>query len=254
LSKLTGKTLQKQLTAPWIAAIFAGSAAIFNRLRHFISLNLQAACPWAAFFLRGVYTSNKHFKIESATKAEENNLGHIEAPGSARKDKGAIHNTHHGVLSRHPLQALVKLDENPKRLRQIESNFHAELQPSGPVGNMLFDKMFSSYLRSILAAKLEARALASIDRQTPKAGRRQAHISAEEQPALVIEDMAEQDLQTVPDDLYSQLALVQKYDGHYSCEMFRSLGLLLALKNTGEAGLAKCIGKSCGANKDLLEG
>jgi hypothetical protein len=202
--------------------------------------------------------SNKHFEIESATKAveaEENNLGRTEAPGGARKDKGAIHNTHHGVLSRHPLQALVKLGENPKRLRQIESKFHAELQPSGAVGNMLFDKMFSSYLRSILAAKLEARALASIDRQTPKAGRQQTHISAaEEQPALVIEDMAEQDLQTVPDDLYSQLALVQKYDGHYSREMFRSLGLLLALKNAGEAGLAKCIGKSWGANKDLLEG
>jgi hypothetical protein len=184
----------------------------------------------------------------------ENNLGDARTQGRARADKNHLHSTHHGVLCREPLETLVRLGENKRHLRQIEKNFRAELKPSGTIANAIFDRMFCCYLRCLLAAKLEARALAAVDSPQASGRRRVARISSEELPTLIFSDETQHHLQNLSSGLCGQIALVQKYDSHFSREFFRSLGLLLVLKNSGEVGLAKCIGKALGAHKDSLEG
>jgi hypothetical protein len=184
----------------------------------------------------------------------ENNQSDAQTQGRARKDKNHVHSSRHGILCRDPLEILVSLGENKRRLRKIEKNFLAELKPSGTIANVIFDRMFSCYLRCLLAAKLEARALNPVDSPGPHGGRRVARISAEELPTLIFSDETQHHLQNLSSDLWSQIALVQKYDSHFSREFFRSLGLLLVLKTSGEAGLAKCIGKALGAPKDFPEG
>jgi len=184
----------------------------------------------------------------------ENNQGDAQTKDRARTDKNRLHSTRHGILGRDPLETLVRLGENKRHLRRTEKNFRAELRPSGTIANLIFDRMFSCYLRCLLAGKLEARALTPVDSSGRHGGRRVAGISAEELPTLIFCDETQQDLQNLSSDLWSQIALVQKYDSHFSREFFRALGLLLVLKTSGEAGLAKCIGKALGAHKDSVEG
>jgi hypothetical protein len=198
------------------------------------------------------HTNNK--AETGLTNWRENNPGGAEGSRRVRKDKNRVHTTRHGVLSRYPLETLVSLGENKRRLLKIEKNFLAELRPAGAIANAIFDKMFSCYLRCLLAAKLEARALIPVDSPGPHGGRRVARISAEELPTLIFSDETQHHLYNLSSDLWSQIALVQKYDSHFSREFFRSLGLLLVLKTGGEASLAKCIGKALGAPKDLSEG
>lgn len=201
--------------------------------------------------------SDKYFAIEAVPEdAGGRNIGARgkDVPSSVRKDAGRLHCTRHGILSKNSFQALVNLGENPRTLRQIERGFREEVRPRGPVANMLFDRMFCAYLSSVLAKKLEARALSSIDQPVSQGVVPSARISIEEQPTVIFGGVTNGDLQTVPVDLCSQLALVQKYDGHYSREMIRYLGLLIALKNGGELGLAKFIGKWSGPNKTFSEG
>lgn len=100
--------------------------------------------------------------------AERNGVGHtgredVPQIASTRKDKGRLHTTNHGVLSREPLEALVRLGENPKTLRKLKHDLGAQLKPNGAVGEMLFDRLWSSYLRCFLVAKAEATAFAPID-------------------------------------------------------------------------------------------
>jgi hypothetical protein len=56
-----------------------------------------------------------------------------------RKDKGKLHARHHGLLSRNPLEALIRLGENPRELIKIEKMLRAELKPTRIVGKILFD-------------------------------------------------------------------------------------------------------------------
>lgn len=198
---------------------------------------------------------DKHFETEPDAKslATEGRDAGGEGTPSARKDLGSFHYSGHRILSRDPLEALVKMGENVRSLRQIERGFRLDLRPPGPVGEMLFDSMFSSHLRSMIAGKLEARVLLSLDHPGPQRIMA-AHIAAEDQPTMVFGNVISQGLQTAPGELYSQLALIQRYDGHCSREKLRYLGLILALKNAGELGLAKCICKSSGANKTFSEG
>jgi len=55
-----------------------------------------------------------------------------------REDKDHIHAIRHAVLSRHLLEALVRLGENKRSLRRIERQFLVELKPSGFAAEMLF--------------------------------------------------------------------------------------------------------------------
>jgi hypothetical protein len=166
-----------------------------------------------------------------------------------RKDKNRLHATRHGVLSRYPLGALAHLGENIRSLRRIERKFRAELQPSGTIGEMLFDRFFSSYLRCLLAAKAEAATFEPIDQH---AGEPRHFMSLKEGdlPTLVLQDSSGTNEVRLPADLLRQLALAARYDAHFSKEMYRALALLLIHRNSGEAALDQCVGKILGINRE----
>ncbi len=68
-----------------------------------------------------------------------------------RKDKQRLHAMRHGILSQYPLQALALLGENTRRLRQMERVLRTELKISGTLQNILFDRVWSCFLRCLLA-------------------------------------------------------------------------------------------------------
>lgn len=186
--------------------------------------------------------------------AEGNGVGHAcheELPRvqRTRKDKGHFHATNHGVLSRDPLEALVRLGESPKTLRKIKHDLRTQLKPSGAVGEMLFDRFWSSYLRCFLAAKAEANAFAPIDQPTGES-RLIASLKEREVPTLIFQDPSRTSEPHLSTDLLRQLALVARYDAHFSKEMYRALGMLLILRSGGEAALEQCVGKVLGFNKE----
>jgi hypothetical protein len=169
--------------------------------------------------------------------------------GITRKDKNRLHAAHHGVLSRYPLEALVRLGENKRSLRRIEHKFRAELKPSGIVAETWFDRFFSCYLRCLLVAKAEATAFAPID-QPAGASQLIASLKEREVPTLVFPDSSGTSEIHLSADLLRQLALVARYDAHFSREMYRALGILLILRSGGEAALERCYGKILGVNKE----
>ena len=143
----------------------------------------------------------------------------------------------------------MRLGENKRSLRRIEREFRAELKPSGIVAEALFDRFFSCYLRCLLVAKAEATAFAPIDQ--PAVGARLIKsLKEREVPTLVIQDSIETSGAHLSTDLLRQLALVARYDGHFSKEMYRALGMLLILRSGGEVALEQCAGKILGVNKE----
>ena len=172
-----------------------------------------------------------------------------------RKDKGHLHATRHAALSRYPLEALRHLGENPKTLRRQERRLRAKLKPPGVIGAIVFDRFWSSYLRCLLAARSELSALAPADIPT---GQKSAGPSLRERevPTLVLPEAQDQRMtyEALPPDLFRQLALVQRYDRHFSREMYRALAMLLVLRSSGEAGLEQCIRHLLGVKKENSEG
>ena len=108
----------------------------------------------------------------------------------------------------------MKMGENGPCARWKRS-FRVDLRPPRPVGEMLFDSMFSSHLRSVIAGKLEARVLLSLDQPGPQT-MMAVRIASETEPTVVFGDVISQGLQAVPVEMYSQLALMQRYQGHHS--------------------------------------
>jgi hypothetical protein len=131
-----------------------------------------------------------------------------------RKDKNRLHATRHGVLSRYPLEALASLGENTRNLRRIERKFREELKPSGIVGATLFDRLFSSYLRCLLAARAEAALFAPID-QPAGESRHFVSLKELEVPTLVLQDSNGASETQLPAELLRQLALAARYDAHF---------------------------------------
>jgi hypothetical protein len=166
-----------------------------------------------------------------------------------RKDKKRLHAARHAVLSRYPLEALARLGENVRSLRGIERKLRAELKPSGIVGAVLFDRLFSSFLRCVLAARAEAATFAPIDQPAGETGLI-ASLKEREVPTLVLQDSGVTSEAYVSADLLRQLALVARYDAHFSKEMYRAMATLLILRNGGEAGLEQSVGKILGVNME----
>jgi hypothetical protein len=165
-----------------------------------------------------------------------------------RKDRGRIHAVRHGVLARHPLEALRHLGEDLKRLRRLERQFREELQPQGALADLIFDRFWSSYLRCLLAARVEASAfLASVPNTTNPATN--SKLVDADRPTLVPTEEASNLYQVLPPDVLRQLALVQRYDARYSGEMYRALGLLIVMRAKGDAGLEECISANLGIGK-----
>jgi hypothetical protein len=167
-----------------------------------------------------------------------------------RKDRGRLHVSRHAVLSRYPLEALQSLGEDVKKYRQLERRFRETLKPDGEIAGFLFDRFFSSYLRCVLAARVEANSF--------------ARTATSADPSAAIPSLHERDVPTLvfpngqenisihaifPTDLFRELVLIQRYDRHFSREMYRALSLLLVLRDGGEDGLQQCIGQILGSGK-----
>jgi len=176
---------------------------------------------------------------------------------SCRTDSGELHRMRHGILSREILDALVRLGENRRTFRRLERQYRAALQPIGPIGNMFFDRLWSSYLRLVLIGRLETQQFVS------KSVGEKKSISLElvpgHQPTLIRQDPDGQPSEAtpleeeLPPDLFCRLVLAQRYDRHFSREMFRSLALLLLMRRGGEAALESWAGEMLGAEQPRKE-
>ena len=177
-----------------------------------------------------------------------------DAPGppvvknkSARKDRGRLHAVRHAVLSRYPLEALRHLGEDLKSLRRLERRFRAELRPQTAIGEILFDRFWSSYLRCLLAARTEASAFLRQENDQGKASSRTTTLVGGDMPTLVVEQSLNPASQEpLEPGMLHQLALVQRYDRHFAKEMYQALGLLLIVRRSGEAGLEKAFANILG--------
>ena len=191
--------------------------------------------------------------VTSASDAETGTPHQRRAQGQKRKrkDTGGVHVVSHGLLSRDPFEILRRLGENPQKLRRLERRLRKALRPEGEIGKLIFDKLWSSHLRSLLAARLEALIIArlepSVDRPTS------APILVDrENPTLVYsERMADRTAGVSPlTNILTDLCLLEKYSVHIRKEEFRALALLLVSLGHGEDGLAESIGQILGLNSE----
>ena len=154
----------------------------------------------------------------------------------ARKDKGGLHARHHGVLSRNPLEALIRLGENPRELIKIEKMLRAELKPTGIFGKILFDRAWSSFLRCLLIARMEARLFMPVDHDSD----RMPELKEAEVPVLVWSEAGATNY-GFSDDLMKHLETALRYDAHYAREFYRAVGFLVAMQTGGLTGLLDCL-------------
>jgi len=155
----------------------------------------------------------------------------------ARKDKGELHVRHHGVLSRNPMQALIRLGENPRELLKIEKMLGAELKPTGMLGKNLFDRAWSSFLRCLLIARMEARLFMPVSQNDSD---QMPELKEMELPTLVWPEPGASNY-NFSDDLTRRLETVLRYDAHFAREFYRAVGMLLALQNGGVSALLDCL-------------
>ena len=167
-----------------------------------------------------------------------------------RKDQGKFHATRDGVLSRYPLKALKNLGEDDKKFRRIERRFRETLRPVGVIADLLFDRFFASYLRCVLAGRVEAGAFAPIAASANPSAIAPL-LEERDVPTLVLRDGPEDASirAALPADIYRELVLIQRYDRHFSREMFRALSLLLVLRDGGEEALKQSIWQFLGLTK-----
>ena len=160
---------------------------------------------------------------------------------SGRKDRGQKHAVRGSFLSRRLLEALTERGENARMLRRLEADCRSELRPKGALGRLFFDRLWQCILRLILLADLEARGLDPRRNASRKpvgtASLREGFL-----PVLVTEEELENQsaisvAETHDPDLLHQLALIARYDRAASREMFRCLGLLILMRDSGAEGL-----------------
>jgi hypothetical protein len=166
-----------------------------------------------------------------------------------RKDRGRLHAVGNSVLSRGLLESLRRYGENPKVLRRMEAELRAALKPTGPVGNLLFGRFWACVLRLILVARLEAMGL------TPRnASKNSAAVPLLREGSLPILVTPEpENLYAVPENaegvepvVFHRLALIARYDRAASREMYKTLGLLMLMRDLGDKGLAEGVRAAAG--------
>jgi hypothetical protein len=171
-------------------------------------------------------------------------------PRPPRGDKGKLHRRRNGLLSKHPLQVLARKGENIRDICHQERELRAELRPQGALGKILFDRLWSSYLRCLLIDRTEAELLSPDEqhstRSTPLPTLRVDYV-----PTLVYENVVTPD--GICAEILKYLAITQRYDAHYSNDFYRNLGLLLAHRNGGVSGLTDELLKTSGSKMNLPE-
>ena len=183
--------------------------------------------------------------------ANQQKLPRTGQRNGGRTDKGRLHAARDSVLSRGLLETLTRYGENPKKLRRMESELRAVLKPKGPVGNLFFGRFFSCVLRLILIARLEQMGLAPRSNASKKQitvpslreGSMPVLLTAEEHEDLTAVSGT---IEALEPDMYRRLALIARYDRAASREMYRTLGLLMLMRDDGENGLANGIRAAAG--------
>ena len=182
--------------------------------------------------------------VTSAKKnngATENTDSNSMPKRGARTDQNQLHITHHNILSRHPLEALVKAGENSRELRRFERALLAEVQPQGIVAQCLFDRCLSSHLKGLLINRAEKH-LFDAENKSFEERLREAN-------KMVLAGGQPQN----ESDFYKNLSITQRYESHHCRQFFRTLAMLLAIRGTGQAGLARVLGKAFAQGKDATE-
>lgn len=158
-----------------------------------------------------------------------------------RTDRGRLHVVRNSVLSRGLLEALRRNGTNIRSLREMERGLRDALRPRGPLGQMFFDRFWASTLRMILASQLEE------TRLTQKKSEQKSPVYenyGDFLPALVAaqpkNDMdAHAAAREFDYDLPHQLALIARYDRAAAKEMYRSLSILLTLRDQPDDSVLK---------------
>jgi hypothetical protein len=180
--------------------------------------------------------------VGEAPEPEISNAVPTKRRARARKDKAGLHATKHGILARPLLEALARRGENIRQLRVIERMLREKLQRDGILAELLFDRAWSSFLRCVLIARTEARVLTS---QGPP-----SDLSfIPNLPKLPKSDFSFDDISVLR---LQQIALIQRYDAHFSRDFHRTVGLLMGMRHGGNAGLTKQLEKSYGKDKEDL--
>ncbi len=200
-------------------------------------------------------------KIRTPDNTEGKDCDRIVDPKTTRshrrKDLGRVHARRHGILARNILSALGEMGENLRSLRRIEREFRRTLRPRAPLGDLFFDRFWSSYLRLALASRLEAN-LFMDTKNGSTSPPSSPSIFIGEKPTLIFASRTEspsgENVRVfLPSSLCQQLALVQRYDRHQSREMYRALAVLLLLRRGGESALedwaAEVLGRTSGGGK-----
>jgi hypothetical protein len=155
------------------------------------------------------------------------------------------------VLSRGLLETLTRYGENPRKLRRMEAELRTVLKPEGPLGKLLFGRFWSCVLRLILLSRLEEIGLAP-RRNAAKRPMAVPSLREGSMPVLLYgaehEDLAAVTgtVEALEPDMFRRLALIARYDRAASKEMYRTLGLLMLMRDGGEQGLASGIRAAAG--------
>ncbi len=157
-----------------------------------------------------------------------------------RQDHGRMHAVRNSLLTRGLLNALRGHGQNMRQLRETERALRNALRPSGPLGDLFFDKFWASVLRLILCSQLESAALADTgDESSPVTVLPELHRKSE--PMLMLSpsprELSTFDMHPSETDLLHQLSLIARYDRAASREMYRCLSLLLLLRDAGDGAL-----------------
>lgn len=193
-------------------------------------------------------TSDEHYVEPNAGTSEQAGSGNN---GGGRKDRGRLHAVRSSAMHRGLLESLRRFGENPKALRRMETELRAALRPIGPIGNLLFARFWSSVLRLILVQRLEQAELATKG-SSSNCSIRVPSLRESSIPILVLppehgdspSDVGASE--SLEPELFSRLALIARYDRAASREMYRTLGLLLLMRGSGEEGLANAIRAAAG--------
>jgi hypothetical protein len=176
-----------------------------------------------------------------------------------RADRVRLHVVRHSVLSRSLLEGLVRHGENIRTLRGIEKELRSALKPTGAIGRLFFDRFWSSVLRLILVARLEGEGIVprgSASKNSPlipslHEGAVPTLIVPVEPGDLTGNNKSPELLDT---DVFQRLALASRYDRGAGREMYRTLALLLLMRDRGEAGLENWVRATIGVRHEDGEG
>jgi len=141
----------------------------------------------------------------------------------------------------------------------MAAQLRAELKPKGALSNLLFDRFWSCVLRLILIARLEETGLAS-RQNAPETNAVVPSLCEASMPILLTVDEHQDSaavsgtVEALEPDMFHRLALLTRYDRSASKEMYRTLGLLLLLRDGGEKSLARGIRAAAGIKASGEEG